>query len=149
MSLPQPVRILLADDDPDDRRLIQEALTAIHFASHLHVVEDGEELLAFLRHAGKYAENSPTPNLILLDVNMPRMNGWEALRVIKSDVQLRHIPVVVLAAGGEPDQVAQTYRLGGTSFIAKPQTFEALSEVLQVAAQYWFGTVSLPRPRRA
>ena len=149
MSLPQPVRILLADDDPDDRRLIQEALTAIHFASHLNVVEDGEELMAYLKHTGKYAENSPAPNLILLDVNMPRMNGWEALRLIKSDVQLRHIPVVVLAAAGEPDQVAQTYQLGGTSFIAKPQSFEALSDVLRVAAQYWFGTVSLPSPRRA
>lgn len=143
-----PIVILLADDDPDDRMLAKEALEESRLANQLHFVEDGEELLDYLYRRGAYADpaSSPRPGLILLDLNMPRKDGREALREIKADPQLRAIPIVVLTTSKAEEDIYRSYDLGVSSFITKPVTFEGLVEVMRTLGKYWFEIVELPRP---
>jgi len=144
------ITILLADDDPDDRMLAKEAFVESRLRNRLEMVEDGEELMEYLNGRGKYsgANKRPKPDLILLDLNMPRKDGREALREIKSSPELRRIPIVVLTTSKADEDVIRTYDLGVNSFITKPVTFEALVEVLTTLGRYWFEIVELP-PEKA
>ncbi len=141
------ITILMADDDPDDRLMAQEALEEARLTNALCFVEDGEQLLDYLRRTGPYAdpETSPRPGLILLDLNMPRKDGREALREIKADPELRRIPVVVLTTSKAEEDILRTYDLGVNSFITKPVTFEGLVEVMKNLAHYWFELVQVAR----
>ncbi len=143
------ITILLADDDPDDRMLAQEAFEESRLRNTLEMVEDGEELMDYLLHRGKYAGGAarPRPSLILLDLNMPRKDGREALREIKSSPELRRIPIVVLTTSKADEDILRTYDLGVNSFITKPVTFEALVDVLLALGKYWFEIVELPGAR--
>jgi CheY-like chemotaxis protein len=142
----RPVTIVMADDDADDRLFTQEALAESRLANDLHFVEDGEELLDFLRHQGAYANHSdaPRPALILLDLNMPKMDGREALQAIKADPALRQIPVVVLTTSRAEEDIFASYDSGANSFISKPVTFDGLVDALKRLGQYWFQIVELP-----
>lgn len=152
MTTPQqakPITILLADDDADDRMLAQEALAESRLANDLRCVEDGEELMEYLQRRGRYAdpETSPRPGLILLDLNMPRKDGREALQEIKSVPALRSIPIVVLTTSKAEEDIFRTYDLGVNSFVTKPVTFEGLVSVMKVLGRYWFEIVELPVDR--
>jgi len=142
----ETVSILMADDDPDDRMLTREALEETNFINGFAEVSDGEDLLSYLRRDGKYAElaGTPLPGLVLLDLNMPKMDGREALKEIKSDPALRRIPVIVLTTSRADEDILQTYDLGANSFIAKPVTFDALVGVMQAVLHYWHEIVELP-----
>ena len=141
-----PVTILMAEDDPDDRLLTKEALEDNRLINDLHFVEDGEELMDYLCQRGQYADpdTSPRPGLILLDLNMPRKDGREALEEIKADPNLRRIPIVVLTTSKAEEDILRSYDLGVNSFIVKPVTFGALVEVMQALKKYWFEIVELP-----
>lgn len=145
---PRPITILLADDDADDRMLAREALDESRLVNDLRVVEDGEELLDYLKQRGRYADpaSAPRPGLILLDLNMPRKDGREALREIKGDPSLRQIPVVVLTTSKAEEDILRSYDLGANCFVTKPVTFEGLVEVVKVLDKHWFQIVELPRP---
>ncbi len=147
MTTPNPSRaihILLADDDEDDRFLTCEAFRQHFPASQLSFVEDGEELLDYLTHSGQYAgTNHPLPDLILLDLNMPRKDGREALQQIKTNEQLRPIPIIVLTTSDAQDDIDQSYSNGANSFITKPASFHRLSQICQTIGQYWFSVVTL------
>lgn len=137
--------ILMADDDPDDRMLAKEALAENKLANDLYFVEDGEELLDYLNQKGKYnSGNAPRPGLILLDLNMPKMDGREALKELKSHDSLRKIPVIVLTTSKAEEDIIRSYELGVNSFITKPVTFDELVEVTRQIGKYWFGIVELP-----
>lgn len=140
------MKILMADDDPDDRMLIKEALDENKLPNVMHFVEDGKQLLDYLYNRGDYAAKETfRPGLILLDLNMPRIDGREALRVIKSDPQLRRIPVVVLTTSRAEEDIFKTYDLGVNSFVCKPVRFEDLVEVTREIGTYWFSTVALSK----
>ncbi len=141
-----PITILMADDDHDDRMLTKDAMEEARLVNCLHFVEDGEELIDYLYHRGQYVDpaKSPRPGLILLDLNMPKKDGREALAEIKADPDLRRIPVVVLTTSQAEEDVFRTYDLGANSFITKPVTFEALVDLVTVLGKYWFGVVQLP-----
>ena len=145
----KPVTMLIADDDPDDRMLMKEALEGSRLANDLHFVEDGEELMDYLCHRGKYAalSNSSHPALILLDLNMPKKDGREALKEIKADPHLRRIPIVVLTTSKAEEDIYRTYDLGVNSFITKPVSFESLIDVMKTLERYWFQIVELPAER--
>ncbi len=138
--------ILLVDDDPDDLHMTRRALEKNGFSREVYSVGDGEELLDFLRHTGKYAPPAcpPTPALILLDLNMPKMDGREALAEIKADKNLHRIPVVVMTTSTAEQDILRAYDLGSNSFISKPITLTELVEVTRVLGQYWFEVVKLP-----
>jgi CheY-like chemotaxis protein len=142
----RPITILVADDDPDDRLMIEEALRENRLANDLHFVGDGEELMSYLRRTGKFEDIklSPRPGLVLLDLNMPRMDGREALREIKTDPELRGIPIVVLTTSKAEEDVFRTYNLGVNSFITKPVTFDELVKITRDLGHYWFEIVELP-----
>ena len=142
----RPITILIADDDADDRMMASEALEESRLANDLRFVEDGEELLDYLYSRGRFAGEgaAPRPGLILLDLNMPRKDGREALREIKSDPALRSIPVVVLTTSKAEEDIYRTYDLGVNSFITKPVQFEGLVEVMRTLGKYWFEIVELP-----
>jgi len=141
----QPVTILLADDDPDDRQLTREAFEEAHLANDLRFVEDGAELLDYLYRRGKYSDpaTSPRPGLILLDLNMPRVDGREALKIIRSDSKFRSIRVIVLTTSKSEEDIARTYDLSAASYITKPVTFAALVEIVQALGKYWLEIVEL------
>jgi CheY-like chemotaxis protein len=142
----RPIVILLADDDADDRMLARDALIESRLANDFRTVDDGEELMAYLKNQGKYAdrEKFPRPGLILLDLNMPRKDGREALREIKSDPDLRQIPVVVLTTSKAEEDIYRSYDLGVNSFITKPVTFDGLVSVMKTLGRYWIEIVELP-----
>jgi CheY-like chemotaxis protein len=141
-----PITILMADDDVDDRMLTKEALDESRVRNNLYFVEDGEELLDYLNRRGKFADalQSPRPGLILLDLNMPKKDGREALREIKADPDLRRIPVVIMTTSKAEEDVYRSYDLGANSFITKPVTFERLVELMRTLGQYWIEFVELP-----
>jgi CheY-like chemotaxis protein len=143
------ITILLADDDEDDRLMARDALREARLANDLHYVANGEELIDYLHRRGKYADpaHSPRPGLILLDLNMPKKDGREALREIKSDEDFRRIPVVVLTTSNAEGDIFRTYDLGVNSFITKPVTFEGLVEVMKMLGRYWFQIVELPNDK--
>lgn len=140
------ITILLADDDADDRMLAQEALSESRLVNDLRCVEDGEELMDYLHRRGRFADpaSSPRPGLILLDLNMPRKDGREALAEIKSVPSLRQIPIVVLTTSKAEEDIYRTYDLGVNSFVTKPVTFDGLVSVMKVLGRYWFEIVELP-----
>ncbi len=147
MSSSNPTHvILMADDDADDQLLARDALAESKLEEELHFVDNGEELLDYLLHRGKFAPpaSAPRPGLILLDLNMPRKDGREALREIKTHPDLRRIPVVVLTTSQADTDISGLYDLGANSFISKPFQFEALVNVMKALGQYWFKTVELP-----
>ena len=141
--------ILMADDDADDRLMAQDAFDEVHLANELHFVEDGEALLDYLYRRGHYATRraGQEPGLILLDLNMPKKDGREALQEIKADPALRHIPIVVLTTSRAEEDILRTYDLGVNSFITKPVTFAGLVELVKTLTHYWFELVTLP-PKR-
>lgn len=148
MSPARRVVILVAEDDDDDFLLTRHALTEARLANDVRRVHDGEELLDYLNRRAAWAqsEDSPTPTLILLDLNMPRMDGREALRAIKSDSVLCHIPIVVLTTSRAEADVVRSYASGVNSFITKPVTFSGLVDAMKVMGRYWFEIVDLPTP---
>jgi CheY-like chemotaxis protein len=142
-SSAKPIRLLMAEDDPEDQMLVRKAFERAHLANDLVMVRDGEELLDCLHRRGTFG-NAPRPDLILLDLNMPRMDGREALALIKGDPELRAIPVVVLTTSAADEDIVRSYDLGVSSYIQKPVTFEKLVEVVTELGRYWFEIVKLP-----
>ncbi len=142
----KPITILMADDDPDDRMLTKEAMQEALVINDLRFVEDGEELMDYLHQQGQYADpdSSPRPGLILLDLNMPKKDGREALKEIKADPELRRIPIVVLTTSKAEEDVWRTYEMGVSSYITKPVTFEGLIDVMKTLKKYWLEIVELP-----
>jgi CheY-like chemotaxis protein len=141
-----PTSILIAEDDPDDRFLISEALREAELLNDVYFVEDGEALMDFLFHKDQYADPSlfPRPALILLDLNMPKKDGREALSEIKSNPDLRQIPIVALTTSTAEEDISRTYDLGVSGYITKPVHFTELVEVMKTLGQYWFDVVLLP-----
>ena len=146
MSTPAPFIILMADDDADDRLLAKDALAECKITGDLRFVENGEELIEYLHRRGKYlqADSAPRPGLILLDLNMPKKDGREALKEIKVDPELRTIPVVILTTSRADTDIGRIYDLGANSFIAKPVSFDSLVDVMKTLCRYWFDIVELP-----
>lgn len=146
MTNARPIVILMAEDDPDDRLLVREAFEESRLLNELRFVEDGEELLDYLRRQKRYADpqSAPKPGLILLDLNMPRKDGREALREIKADPELRRIPVVVMTTSRAEEDIFRSYDMGASSYISKPVTFERLVELMKSLGNYWIEFVELP-----
>ncbi|TYO98901.1 response regulator receiver domain-containing protein [Geothermobacter ehrlichii] len=142
----ESIIILVADDDPDDRLMAKEALEEARLKNEIRFVEDGEELLDYLYRRNAYREPgaAPRPGLILLDLNMPRKSGREALAEIKADSDLRRIPIVVLTTSKAEEDILRSYDLGVNSFISKPVSFDGLVEVMRSLSRYWFEIVALP-----
>lgn len=145
-SLSKNLTVLLADDDEEDRLMARDAWRESAFAGELRFVEDGEDLMDYLRRRGRFhdAADAPAPNLVLLDLNMPRKDGREALAEIKHDPALRSIPVVVLTTSKRDEDVQRSYQAGASSFIVKPVSFEGLVTVMRELRRYWMDLVTLP-----
>ena len=145
-SYGKPITILMADDDADDRQLTKEAFAESLIRNDLRFVEDGQELLDYLNRRGKYTDpaSSPRPGLILLDLNMPRKDGREALKEIKDDPRFRSIRVVVMTTSKAEEDISRIYNLSASSYITKPVTFDGLIEVIRVLGRYWLEIVQLP-----
>jgi chemotaxis family two-component system response regulator Rcp1 len=139
----KPIEILLVEDNPGDARLTREALAHSKVNNNLHHARDGEEAVAFLRRQGQWI-NAPTPDLVLLDLNLPRRDGREVLEDIKKDPALMHIPVVILTSSQAEEDILRTYRLHANCFITKPVDLEQLTKVVQGIEQFWFTLVRLP-----
>lgn len=144
------ITILIADDDADDRQMTKEALEENYLLNDLRFVTDGEELMNYLYRRGDYSDpaSSPRPGLILLDLNMPKKDGREALKEIKSDPELKSIPVIVLTTSKAEGDILKTYNLGVNCFISKPVSFNEMIEVTKSIGKYWFEIVELPIRRR-
>lgn len=142
----KPIIFLMADDDPDDRLLTKEAMEESRVLNDLRFVEDGEELMDYLTQRGKFSdpEAAPRPNVILLDLNMPRKDGREALKEIKADPNLRRIPIVIMTTSKSEEDILRSYDLGASSYITKPVTFEGLIDLMKTMGQYWVEFVELP-----
>ena len=139
----EPIHILMAEDDLEDQMLVNKAFREARSINHLTFVNDGEELLQYLHHQGKYA-GAPAPDILLLDLNMPKMDGREALKAIKSDPDLRSIPVIILTTSDADEDIVRSYDLGANSYIQKPVTFEKMVDVADALGRYWLGIVKLP-----
>lgn len=142
----EAIVILMADDDPEDTEMAREALDSARLANELHIVGDGEELLDYLNRRGNYQDpaSSPQPGLILLDLNMPKMDGREALSKIKANEELRRIPVVVLTTSSAEEDIYRSYDLGVAGYITKPVSFAGLVDAMSQMGSYWFELVQLP-----
>jgi len=142
----RPLNIMIAENDEDDRALVRFAFAECKLPNIVHFVEDGEQLLDYLYHRGAYQHtiNLPRPDLILLDLGMPRVNGHEALKEIKSDPTLRSIPVVIFTTSKSARDINSTYSMGANSFIIKPVTYDGLIQVMNVLAEYWAEVTELP-----
>ena len=137
--------ILIADDDTDDRLFIDRALRQSGYMQTIEFVDDGEDLMHYLRRQGSYTEqNAPWPDLLILDLNMPRKNGFQALSEIKDDPKLRRLPVIVMTTSSADEDVIKTYNLGVNSFVTKPFNFNRLVEMVGALKTYWLDTVKLP-----
>lgn len=146
-SLKRPITLLVADDDSDDRLMIKEALEENRLSNDVRFVVDGEDLMDYLLRRGAYThESAPRPGVILLDLNMPKKDGREALREIKTHPDLKGIPVIVLTTSKAEEDIYRTYHLGVNSFITKPVTFDSLVAILRELGKYWFEIVELPLP---
>ncbi len=146
MSKKKAITILMADDDDDDYLLTKKALAETKLANTLIRVEDGEELMEYLKQRGKYENvDVSRPGMILLDLNMPRKDGRETLKEIKSDPELRDIPVIIFTTSKAEEDIFRSYQLGGNSFITKPVTFDKLVKVISELGAYWFKLVKLPQ----
>ena len=140
------VIILVADDDLDDQFMIQESFKEAGLTNPLHFVNDGEEVVAYLKRQGEYSKFTglPLPRLIFLDLNMPRMDGREVLKALKSHPEWRRIPVIVFTTSHTEEDIIRTYDLGVNSYITKPVTFEGLVKIIDTIIQYWLEIVELP-----
>jgi two-component system response regulator len=136
----------MADDDADDRQLTKEAFEENQLGNDLRCVKDGVELMEYLHRRGKYRNpnDSPRPALILLDLNMPRKDGWESLVEIKADPKLKNIRVIVLTTSRAEEDISRTYELTASSYITKPVTYDALVDVVKTLTKYWLEIVELP-----
>jgi CheY-like chemotaxis protein len=141
-----PITIVMADDDEEDRMLTQDAWKECRLKNNLRFVEDGVELMDYLYRRGKFASGNgePWPGLILLDLNMPRKNGFEALEEIKADPELKKIPIVVLTTSSEEEDICRSYDLGVSGFVTKPVSFDGLVDILKTLQKYWLEIVELP-----
>ena len=139
----KPIEILLVEDNPGDARLTREALAQSKIKNNLSYARDGEEAIAFLRRLPPFSD-APTPDLVLLDLNLPRRDGREVLEDIKKDPNLRHIPVVILTSSQAEEDILRSYRLHANCFITKPVDFEQLTKVVHGIEQFWFTLVKLP-----
>jgi CheY-like chemotaxis protein len=139
----KPIEILLVEDNPGDARLTREALNMSKIRNRLHHVRDGEEAIQFLRHQGAHTQ-APEPDLVLLDLNLPRRSGREVLEEVKKDPKLMHIPIVVLTSSQAEEDILGSYRLHANCFITKPVDLEQLNKVVQGIEQFWFTLVTLP-----
>lgn len=150
MTNAKPVTILMADDDADDRQMTREAFAEGRLANDLRFVENGVELLDYLYRRGKYADpaSSPKPSIILLDLNMPKKDGREALAEIKKDPAFRNIRVIILTTSKAEEDIYRTYDLGATSYITKPVTFESLVDIIKTLGKYWLEIVELADDER-
>ena len=146
MHRSKPIRILIADDDADDRMLIEDAFVEARLNNPIDFVNDGEQLMDYLKREGDYAHltEESVPGLILLDLNMPKKDGRTALKEIRADDYLRRIPIVILTTSKSEEDILRTYNLGVNSFITKPVSFDGLVEVVQVLSKYWIEIVALP-----
>ena len=142
--------ILAIDDDPADQFLVQEAMRTANLQYDLRLVSDGDEAIEYLYHRGRYTDDrkAPRPNLILLDLNMPRLNGRQVARAIKSNPNFRTIPIVVLTTSRLDQDVEELYQAGVNSYIQKPVNFDEFTEVLRDLSTYWLGRATLPAGRR-
>ena len=140
------LKVLLAEDDHDDRYLIGEAFEESGYDNQLFIVSNGEELLDYLKNRGKFTDigKYPRPSVILLDLNMPLMDGREALAEIKKDPELKRIPIIVLTTSKADEDINETYELGITGFITKPMKFSELVGIMKSVGNYWFESVTLP-----
>jgi two-component system response regulator len=140
------IPILMAEDDDGDRFLTRKAMEKSKIANPLVTVENGEELLDYLYRRGKFSASAaaPAPCFILLDLNMPRMDGREVLKVIKSDEVLKKIPVIILTTSTAEEDILGCYGMGANSYITKPPTFEGLLKVVQSLKDYWLDVVEFP-----
>lgn len=140
------ITILIAEDDADDRLLAQEALDRIETTKSVEFVENGEELMDYLLRRGSYSHlnNSPQPCLLIIDLNMPKKDGREAIKEIKTNPHLRQIPIIVFTTSKDPDDICNTYQLGINSYIAKPPSFEELTKIMKTLIEYWAEIVELP-----
>jgi CheY-like chemotaxis protein len=141
------INILVADDDPDDRLMIKEALEEVRLTNQIDFVEDGVDLMEFLERRGKYEDrkDQALPGMLLLDLNMPRKDGREALKEIRANPDLRRIPVIVLTTSAAEEDILRTYDLGASSFITKPVSFDRLIKTMETMTEYWLQIVSLPQ----
>jgi len=139
----QPVEILLAEDNPGDIKLTQKALDSGQVLNNLHVVNDGQEAMSFLRREGEYAD-APRPDLILLDLNMPRMDGRDVLQEIKDDESLRRIPVVVLTSSEAEEDIVQSYDLHANAYLTKPVDFDGFLDIVGRIEEFWLTVVKRP-----
>lgn len=140
-----PIVILMADDDDDDYLLTKKALKESKLLNTLIRVGDGEELMDYLKRRGEYKKTAVRPGVILLDLNMPRKDGREALREIKADPELQDIPIVIFTTSKAEEDIYRSYQLGSNSFITKPVTFDNLIKVMKALGTYWFEIVELPK----
>jgi CheY-like chemotaxis protein len=140
----RPICILIADDDADDRLLVKDAFQESDVVNNLRFVENGVELLDYLRKQGKYQDAPDFPDLVLLDLNMPRKDGREVLQEIKNDPNLRHLPVVILTTSKAEEDILRSYDMGAAGYITKPVTFEGLIEITKGLSEYWLQIVRLP-----
>lgn len=143
----RPAEILLVEDNEHDVILTREGFKEAHFLVNLHHVDNGKRCMEFLRKEGEYGD-APTPDLILLDLNMPVMNGREVLEEIVADANLKHLPVVVLTTSAQDREVLDIYKLRCSSYIAKPVDFDRFIEVIQGIGKYWFTMVVLPHEQK-
>ena len=139
----RPIAILLVEDSPSDALLTREALKTSKLLNNLHVVENGVDAIAFLRREGAFA-SEPRPDLILLDLNLPRMDGREVLREIKADDDLKIIPVVVLTSSDAEEDILKSYKLNANCYITKPVEFDKFVKVVRSIREFWFAVVTLP-----
>ncbi len=142
----KPIVVLMAEGSTDDQILMRRALEESHLSWSLYTVKDGEELLDYLHHQGQYRElaRAPRPDLILLDLSLPKIDGKEALQAIKADCDLRRIPIVMLTSSKSEEDIRHSYELGASSYLTKPMTFELLVEAVNTIGKYWFDIVELP-----
>lgn len=147
MSSPTRIPILIAEDDPDDRELLKEAFAHWGFAGPLDFLEDGEEVMALLNGASPLSHVVPMPELLLLDLNMPRKDGLEVLAEIRANAELCSLPVVILSTSSDPRDIAAAYQAGANSFITKPSSYHALVAIIGSLSEYWLTTVALPEKK--
>jgi len=140
------IEIHMCDDDPDDRLLFKDAIDEANMLNRISFTRDGQDLMDYLRREGEYQDMAEhtLPDIILLDLNMPRKDGREALKEIKGDARLKHIPIVILTTSKQEEDVIKSYNLGANSYISKPVTFEKLVELVRKLSDYWFKIVKLP-----
>jgi len=140
----RPVEILLVEDNPADIRLTQEAIKEVKILNNLHVITNGVEALAFLRREGRYAD-AARPDLVLLDLNIPKKNGFDVLKEIKTDEALQHIPVVILTASKADEDISDAYYLHANCYITKPVDLAQFEKIVRSIEEFWFTIVALPK----